>query len=330
MIELIVLILGFFVALNLGANNTANCVGVAVGGRVLSYRQAMSIIVVFVILGAVLEGWKNMRTVGQGLIALGPGGANQLSAIPVVTIAILIVSGTWLLVATLFGVPVSISQSTVGAVFGAGLLLTFVRPDLVVSIKYGQLSAIAISWMLNPMMAALLGFLILKFVSMSLRQAKNVIFLNQVLGVLILISSVYSAYTLGASDVGTATGVIFAFFDGAPQLIALFGAVALSIGAVIFSRRVIYTVGSGITSLDPMVAFSAQFGSAVAVWSFVQFGMPVSSSLAIVSAIAGAGLVKGASTVSRRKLGQIVTAWILTPILCSLLTFAIGWLLLRI
>ncbi len=328
MIELIVLLVGFFVAWNIGANDTANCVGVAVGGRMISYRRAIAIVIIFVLLGAVLEGWKNMKTVGEGIIIPGPGGVNPLSAIPLATIAALIAAGLWVLAATILGLPISTSQSMVGAIIGAGLLITIVQPSLGASVQYSKLGAIGISWILNPIIAALLAFIIFKIVSPSLRRIKNIVLFNQVLSALIIVAAAYSAYTLGANDVGTSTGAMYGFFGGAPQIIALFGAAALAVGVVTFSRRVMHTVGTGITRLDTMTAFAAQFGAALTVWLFVQFAIPVSTSQAIVGAVAGAGLVKGTATVSKRKLGHIGVAWVLTPGVACVLSFVIGWLLL--
>lgn len=330
MIELIVVLVGFFVAWNIGANDTANCVGVAVGGRVLSYRRAIAIVIFFVILGAILEGWKNMATVGEDIIIPGPDGGNPLSEIPLATIAVLIAAGVWVLTATKLGLPISTSQSMVGAVIGAGLLITFMRPDLGASVQYSKLGAIGLSWVLNPIIAALFAFITFKIISPPLRRIKNIVMLNKVLAILVIVAASYSAYALGANDVGTSTGAIYAFFGGEPRIIALFGAVALAVGTITFSRRVMHTVGTGITRLGPITAFAAQFGAALTVWSFVQFGMPVSTSQAIIGAVAGAGLVRGAATVSKGKLRHIGMVWVLTPAVACVLSFLLGWLFLSL
>ncbi len=328
LIELIVLIAGFFVAWNIGANNTANCVGVAVGGRILSHRQAIAIVVAFVFLGAFLEGWKNMKTVGEGIILPGPTGVNPLSAFPIVAVASLIAAGLWMFFATSLGLPMSVSLSTVGAVVGAGLSLTVARPDLDVGFQYGKLGTIVVSWALNPLVAALFGFTILKVVGKALRRIKNVLLFNRVMSILILVAAAYSAYALGANDVGTSAGAVYGFFGASPQIIALFGAVALAAGALTFSRRVITTVGSGIIKIEPITAFAAQLGAAIAVWSFVQFGIPVSTSEAIIGGVVGVGLLKGTSTISRKNLGRIGLALALTPAVVCLISFVIGWILL--
>lgn len=332
MIEIIVVLVGFFVAWNIGANDTANCVGVAVGGRILSYRRAIAIVIIFVLLGAALEGWKNMKTVGEGIIIPGPGGENPLSAVPLAAVAALIAAGLWVLTATVLGLPVSTSQSMVGAVMGAGLLITIMAPSLGAGVQYGKLGVIGIAWVLNPIIAALVAFAIFKIISPSLRRIKNVVLLNRVLSAIVIVAAAYSAYTLGANDVGTSTGAMYGFgvFGGAPLLIALFGALALAVGTITFSHRVMRTIGMGITALDPATAFAAQFGAALTVWLFVQFALPVSTSQAIVGAVAGAGLVKGAATVSKRKLGHIGIAWVLTPSIACLFSFIFGWLFLSL
>ncbi len=330
MIEILIAVVGFFVAWNLGANNTANCVGLPVGGQVLSYRRAVAIVVAFVMLGAFFEGWHNMSTVGEGIILPGPSGENPLAAVPLAALASLAAAGLWMFLATYLGLPMSVSLSTVGAVIGAGALLGFFRPELGYSLNYGKLEAIAFSWLLNPLIAALAAYVIFKAVSSGTRRIRNVIRLNQVLTILILLASAYSAYALGANDVGTSAGVVYAFFGGSPQLIALFAAAALAVGAATFSRRVMATVGSGITRIDPTTALAAQLGAALTVWSFVQFGMPVSTSEAIVAAVAGVGLFKGTSTVERGRLKRIASALVLTPLATFLISFALGALLLAL
>ncbi len=308
--------------------------GTAIGGRILSYRGAVVILILFVLLGATLEGWKNMRTVGEGIV-IGSAGTNPLSNAPLIIISTLLAAGIWVTTATTLGLPVSTSQSMVGAVIGAGLLLSYTQPGgAVTNLQFGTLGAIAISWLLNPIFAALLAFTIAKTVSPLLRKIKNIVLLNQVLLVLVITASAATAYALGANDVGTSTGVIYAFFgEGGTNhslmlLIGLFGGIGLAVGALTYGRKVIHTVGTGITKLDALSAFAAQLGAAITVWSFVQFRIPVSTTQAIIGAVVGVGLVKGAAAVSRRKLGRIGIAWVMGPVIACMLSLALGWLFL--
>jgi len=274
-----------------------------------------------------------MKTVGEDIIIVSDG-TNPLSEVPRAAIAALLAAGIWVTTATTLRLPVSTSQSMVGAVIGAGLLLSYAQPDIGASVQFGTLGVIAISWLLNPMFAAILAFILLKAFTPPLRRIKNIVLLNQVLMILIIVASASTAYALGANDIGTSTGVVYAFFGGdGPDfrlmlLIGLFGGVALAVGVVTYSRRVMHTVGTGITRLDALTAFAAQMGAAITVWSFVQFHIPVSTTQAIIGAVAGAGLVKGAAAVSGRKLGHIGIAWVLTPAVACALSFLLGWLFL--
>ncbi|MGQ9788602.1 MAG: anion permease [Candidatus Hadarchaeaceae archaeon] len=327
MIEIMILVFAFFLAWNVGANNTANCVGVSVGGGVLGWRRAMLIVIVFVIVGAVLEGWKNMRTVGEGIIIPTSSGVNPFSLFPRVALASLITATVWMFAATFIGYPMSVSLSTVSAVVGAGLAMNLTHPELVFGLQYARVSAIVVSWALNPIFSALLSFLIYYVVTTGLRRIKNLLQFNLILKALILIASAYSAYVLGANDVGVSMGVVQAFFGGPPHLLALFGALALAVGTLIFSRRVITTIGSGIAKIGPTTALSAQLGAALTVWSFVQFGIPVSTSEAIVGGVAGAGIFKGTTTVSRQRLGKILLTLLITPAAVGFLSFMVAILL---
>lgn len=323
----------------MGSNDAANAMGVPVGGRIISYRRAISIMLLFVLLGAVLEGWKVMETVGSGIV-VGSGG-NPLAKVPEIAIAALFVAGFWVTVATFFGLPVSTSQAIVGSVMGSGLLLSFSNAPEVsssVTVKFGVLGNIGLAWVMTPVFATAFAYLIYRTAGPLLRKMGSATTINRVWGILVISTGAFTAYSLGANDVGNATAMIYALSGSggvegltwSPQVIGLFGGVALVVGTLTYSRRVMNTIGRGITSLDAMTAFAAQFGAALTVWIFTQFGLPVSTSQAIVGGVAGAGLVKGTSAVSKGKLKDIGIAWILTPTATAGLAFGLAWLVLGV
>lgn len=330
------LAVGFYVGWNVGANDAANAMGVSVGGRIISYRQAVIIMILFVLLGAVLEGWKVMETVGSGIV-ISPQGVNPLTEIPQIAVIGLFSAGLWVTIATTLKLPVSTSQSIVGSVVGAGLLLSFVNPSAApaTSVNLTVLEEIGLAWVLTPIGAAMFAYIIYRVVGSGFRRIGGAATLNRVLRMAVIFASAFAAYSIGANTVGNATGLIYAVVgEGAesfvwdPQLIGLFGGVALSVGAITYSRRVMRTVGREITGLSAITAFAAQFGAALTVWIFARMGVPVSSSQAIVGGVAGVGLVKGTASVSKRKLGEIVLAWVLTPTVAAILTFGMGWIVL--
>ena len=134
----VVLILaGFYVGWNIGANDAANCVGTTVGAQIISYHSAVIIMAIFVILGGVLQGHHVMKTVGKGIVisdvqayeqhneteagpefrALFPDDRLPDKAILVA----LLPAGFFVTLATFSSVPVSTSQAIVGGVAGVGL-----------------------------------------------------------------------------------------------------------------------------------------------------------------------------------------------------------------
>lgn len=329
------LLAGFYVAWSIGSNGSGDCIGTAVGGRILSYRRAVAIMILFVLLGAGLEGGKNMHTIGEGIV-IGPPGTNPFSNANAqrVIVSTLLVVGIWTTINTMWGLPISTSQSMVGAVIGAGLLLHFQPGGAAINVQFDMLGTIVISWVLSPIFAILLAFIIYKAISPPLRRIKNIVVLNQVSLILIIATSALTAYALGANDVGASMGAVYAFFrDGANQsmmLIGLLGGLGLAVGALTYSRKVMHTMGSGITKLDALSASAAQLGAALTVWSFVQLHIPVSTTQAIVGAVIGVGLVKGAAVVSRRKLGRICIVWILGPAITCAMSILLGWLMLTL
>jgi PiT family inorganic phosphate transporter len=99
------------------------------------------------------------------------------------------------------------------------------------------------------------------------------------------------------------------------------GGIAIGIGAATYGKKVSDTVGKGITPLDIPGAFVAQLASALGMHLFCLVGVPVSSSSAIVGAVVGVGLVKGARAISAKTITTILAGWVLTPSLAAGFSF---------
>jgi len=332
-ILLLALVVGFYVGWNTGSNDAANAMGVPVGGGMISHRKAVTIMILFVLLGAVLESWRVMETVGHGIV-VGPEGVNPLVEIPEIAVVALFSAGVWVSVATTLKLPISTTESIIGSVIGAGLLLSYLKPAAApeTTLELGVIGEIGLAWVLNPFGAAFFAFITYHIAKGGLRSIGSATTLNRILKSLVIATGAFTAYSIGTNTVGNATALLTVVVGGSgqevfwtPRLIGLFGGIALSVGVITYSWRVMETVGRGITRLDATTGFAAQLGAASTIWIFTQFGIPVSSSQAIVGGVAGAGLVKGTAAVSKGKLGKIAIAWVLTPTAAAGLTFLIGW-----
>lgn len=307
-------IAGAFVGWNIGANDAGNCVGTTVGSGLLSYRRAVVLVAFFAVLGSLLQGTEVMNTVGKGIVS---------SEIPSLAIlAAMLSAGIFVTVATLFRVPVSTSQAIVGGVAGVGLA---VGADL----NVGVILRIVEVWVVCPILTAILAFAIYWVSRLLLRRFSPGSIWQKMPNVLLILSACYIAFSLGANHVGTAMGPITNLGIN-PAWLSLLGGAALAAGVLTFGRRVTQTVGSGITPLDPVSAFSAQTAAALAVHYFSIMGIPVSTSQAIVGAIIGVGILHGIRTVSMRKIGKIVIGWVATPTAAGLFSFGLYKLVLTL
>jgi len=309
-------IAGAYVGWNIGANDAGNCIGTAVGSGLLRYRRAAILVSGFAVLGAVLQGGSVMETVGKGIVSI------ELTATAV--IVALLCSGVFVTVATLLRLPVSTSQVIVGGIAGVGLA---VGADL----NFGTIISIVEIWIISPILTALMAIGIYWASTAVLRRFSGNSFWQRLPNAMLILSACYLAFSLGANHVGTAMGPITNLeVEISPLLISLLGGVAMAIGTLTFGRRVTATVGGGITPLDPVSAYSAQLAAALAVHFFSLYGIPVSTSQAVVGAVIGVGILQGVRTVQKKKLFGIAAGWVATPTAACLFSFGLYKVLLAV
>ncbi len=334
LLALVLLAAAFYVGWNIGANDAANCIGTTVGASVLPYRTAALMMALFVILGGTLQGHHVMKTVGKGIVITDEA-AYQLhngEAPPVehreqfpdnrlpdhAILVALLSAGFFVTVATFSSVPVSTSQAIVGGVAGTGLGIVGMQAGY---FKLGVLMKIFGAWVISPILAMLLAMSLYWLLGRLFRNARA-LFWTHTLRAGVIASAAYVSYSLGANDVGNAIGPLLNKFPDMGVGLAILGGIAMATGALTFGERVTHTVGSSITPLDYTGALAAQTSAAFGVHLFSMLGIPVSTSQAVVGAVIGVGLTKGARAVSGRKVATIFIGWIVTP-LCAAL-FAAG------
>ncbi|MFA4639950.1 inorganic phosphate transporter [Pyrococcus kukulkanii] len=301
----------FYLAWNIGANGSANVMGTSVGSGVLSFRQATLIVIIFTTLGAYLKGDKVMETVGRGIVQLTPEMA----------LVVLLTAGLMMTLATIRGLPVSTAQAIVGSSIGVAIALGL-------TVNWANLLKIIIAWIASPILAGVFSFLLFRMYSRVFRRIKSIKRLEIVYKWVAITGGAYMAFNLGANEVANAVGPLLAtdLFD--PRIAGVFGALSLSLGTITFSYGVMNTVGKKIASLDPVTAFSAQFGSAISVSLANFFGLPVSSGQAIVGGIIGVSLGAG-EKVRKGTVVDIAIGWILAPILGVAFAYALTLLFLH-
>ena len=324
----LMILAGFYVGWNIGANDAANCIGTTVGAQIISYRKAVAIMAVFVILGGTIQGHHVMETIGNGIVIAEQqaweehngeeAGAVFRSRFPddrlpdKAILVALLSAGLFVTLATFSSLPVSTSQAIVGAVAGAGVGIVGLNFTY---FKLGVLLKIAGAWVVSPLLTLLLAFAFYRMLGLFLGRVSTLT-RSRAISIAAVVTAAYVSYSLGANDVGNAIGPLLARFPDKGHWLALLGGVSLAIGAMTFGQRVTTTVGKSITPLDYGGALSAQLAAALGVHFFAMAGLPVSTSQAIVGGVVGVGLSKGMSSVGRRRLYGIFLGWVAMP-LCA-------------
>lgn len=145
---------GIFMAWGIGANDVANAMATSVGSKALTIKQAILVAAVFEFLGAVLAGGAVTDTVRKGIVD-----ADLLSGTPELLVygmlAALLAAGTWLLIASKNGWPVSTTHSIVGAIVGFAAVGIGVD-----AVQWGKVGTIVMSWVVSPVTAGFIAYLI--------------------------------------------------------------------------------------------------------------------------------------------------------------------------
>jgi PiT family inorganic phosphate transporter len=143
---------GFFMAWGIGANDVANAMGTSVGAKALTLKQAIFVAMIFEFLGAYLAGSEVTATIRKGIID-----PDVMSAEPQLMIygmlSALLAAGTWLMIASVNGWPVSTTHSIVGAIVGFAAVGISVD-----AVHWGKVGTIVASWVVSPVLAGTISF----------------------------------------------------------------------------------------------------------------------------------------------------------------------------
>src|ERR671913_523447 len=290
-----------------GFHDAANSIATVVSTRVLTPGKAVIWAAFFNFIAAFAFGTAVAKTVGAGLVDIN-----------VLTFAV-IFSGLmgaiiWDLITWYYGLPTSSSHALIGGYARAAIA------------KAGFGAIIAAGWtktlifiVLAPLIGLTLGFLLMVLIlwTFSPTSPGRV---DHWFRRLQLVSA--AAYSLGhgGNDAQKTMGIIAgALYAGGllteftiPFWVVIAAHAAISMGTLAGGWRIIHTMGSKITRLQPVGGFAAETAGAVSLFTATGLGVPVSTTHTITGAIIGVGSVRRLSAVRWGIAGQIVWAWVLT------------------
>ena len=329
-----------------GFHDTANAIATSVSTKVLTPRQAILLSTVFNLIGA-LAGTAVAKTIGKGLI--------ETQYITLTTIMCALIGAIiWNLLTWWIGLPSSSSHALVGGLCGAALASSdtnwaVLRWAVFNTEKHeweGLLPKVVIPMIAAPVIGLLVGFIVMGLLLLLLRNWRphtvNVFF-----GKAQLLSAAWMSFSHGTNDAQKTMGIIALTlftattktnaFDHLPAWLAFLHtpkfdiaswikfvcALTMAAGTAAGGWRIIKTLGNKLVKMQPVHGFAAQTTAAAIIESATHWGIPLSTTHVITSAILGVGATKRFSAVKWRVMLRIVYAWILTLPVTALLAYLI-------
>ena len=344
---------GLFMGWSLGTNDAANAFGTAVATRVVKYRTAIIIIASMVLLGAVLLGHNNINKLASIAtnnevvaspedvsIAIAEGELATLRLKSALKAFIVFAcAAITVFVMSYLKFPVSANQSITGAVIGWGLCHADYSNPVVLKGNLTEMLEFASTWIINPLGAAVISFVMVFFVKKFIeKRLLSMSHYDLIVKIGYLCAGAFSAFSIGQNSSASVTAFYYdatgyganliygsdGFFTGA-RIAAIIGGIAIAIGVLTFSKRVMMTVGGEIAQISQVDGFVVIIASALTVVLMGNFmGIPVSTSQSVVGAVIGAGLVNGIKKVNFGVFKRIAIAWVSSPTVAGLLTYLVA------
>ena len=324
----LLVVLGLAIAFDYinGFHDTANAIATSVSTRALTPGFAIGMSAVANFAGA-LTGTAVAETVGVGLIDTNFESQTGQTVIAAALVGAII----WNLLTWRLGIPSSSSHALIGGLLGAAVISAGFGAWQV----DGIVGKVLLPLVASPLVGFTVGLLLMVLIFNVFRRAHPAR-LNGVFRRLQVLSAAWMAFSHGSNDAQKTMGIMtLALFVGGeipefrvPLWVVISAATAISLGTAAGGWRIIKTMGSRVVKLDPVHGFAAETTAATVIFTASQFGMPVSTTHVISSAIMGVGSSDRLRTVRWGVARSIVTAWVLT-LPASAFAAAVAYLILR-
>jgi len=306
-----------------GFHDSANSIATIVSTQVLKPRQAVLWAAFFNFVAIFLFDVQVAKTVGTGIVN---------SSVVNNTLLISALGGAiaWNLITWWFGLPSSSSHALIGGLIGAGLM----RGGFDVLVWKGIIKTSSFI-IISPLIGLILGLVLMAAV-LNLSRYSNVNKSNRVFRKLQLFSAAIYSISHGMNDAQKTMGIIaLVLFSGGylgpvfhiPFWVILLCYTVIALGTMSGGWRIVKTMGTKITKLQPIGGFCAETAAAISIIGASVAGIPVSTTHTITGAIMGVGSTKRLSAVRWGVAGTIIWAWILTIPITGILSAGIYYIL---
>ena len=304
-----------------GMRDASNIVATMISSRAFSPQTALGIAAVAEFLGPFLFGVVVAKTIGDEIVQ------SDVLTLEVIASA-LIGAIIWNLITWYFGIPGSSSHALIGGMVGAVIIGASLT-----AIKFAGLYKVLIALFASPLIGFVVGFLLTRLIYFLVRGASpriNTLFKNGQ-----LITALAMAFSHGTNDAQKTMGIItLSLMIGGvlpafqvPTWVIAVSAGAIAIGTSLGGWRLIRTLGGKFYKIRPLHSLATQLSSAGVILGASFFGVPVSTSQVVSSAIIGVGSAERVSKVRWSVAEDIITAWLITIPSSGLLAAGVYWLI---
>ena len=311
-----------------GFHDSANSISTVVSTRVLSPQYAVLWAAFFNFVAAFLIGTQVAHTIGKGIIHLDI--VDNLLILSALGGAIIWDIATWY-----YGLPSSSSHALMGGLIGAAVAKAGTG-----TLVWSGITKTTIFIIVSPAIGMVLGFTFM-VLAMNLSRYSNIAKSDKVFRKLQLLSAAVYSLGHGMNDAQKTMGIIaMALFSKGllgntfyiPFWLIITCHAAIALGTMFGGWRIVKTMGTRITKLQPIGGFSAETAAACSIISASIAGIPVSTTHTITGAIVGVGATKRLSAVRWGVAGNIIWAWLLTipvsALISALMYLSIKYLIL--
>jgi PiT family inorganic phosphate transporter len=318
MLEQAILIISIALALayaySNGINDAANAVATVISTRALTPTAGVILGGTMNMLGA-LTGTAVAKTIGKGIVA--PEFMTQAAVMAAILAAVM-----WVLLATRFGFPISVSHSLVAGVLGAGVATAGFS-----AVNTGTLYKVLLALAFSPILGFVSAFVLMWGLYWLVRRWTPYQ-VSTLFGKVQILSAAFLSYSHGKNDAQNAMGIMalaWAVYYSQDLSVDMWmqvsSALMIGLGTALGGWRVIRTLGMKVTKLETIHGSAANICAAGVIEAASNIGLPVSTTHTASTAIMGVGATKRLSAVRWGVTRGIMSAWLITYPFCAVL----GW-----
>ena len=305
-----------------GFHDAANSIATIVTTKVLTPHQAVIWAAFFNCIAFMFFNMTVAHTIASDMISVK-------SISPQLILAGLSAAIIWGLITWYYGLPSSSSQALIGGLLGAA-----VYKNGMASLQWIGVLKIIIGIVLAPLIGLVLSILVMSFLSKTLYKGKTPR-QHKIFALLQLLSSACLSITHGANDAQKTMGVITLLLFSAswlnnptsvPTWVILSCHLTIALGTLTGGWRIVKTMGTGITKLDPVRGCAAESGAAIAILAATEFSIPVSTTQTVAGAIMGVGLINASSKLNLLTIRAIFISWLITLPITAVLAGLLIWI----